>query len=326
MRIFQQFKTKFEQIVLLEKTAEVGEVVLKQRRVFTLPSKAGLVYIGLLLILFLTATNYSLNLGLGMTYLLAGLAAVNALFTFRNLAYLHLNAGQGNPVFAGDIAEFPIHIDNPKNLERYALHVGLMEKAAVTQTVDIPGNSQQTIYLQVLSNQRGYLQCPRIKLQTWFPLGLLRAWSTWMPASSILIYPTPEAISPQLPFGNEEQGNALSNSGTEDFSGVRSYQSGDPLKQLSWKHIARVDLEAGGSLISKQFAGSSGGKIFIDFDAISSQLDVENRLSRMCSWVLQAERLQLDYGFKLKGFELPPAQGEIHSQACLTALALFEIS
>ncbi|MBC3875283.1 DUF58 domain-containing protein [Undibacterium flavidum] len=321
----QKLRSLIKRIVLLEKSPEAGEVVLKQRRVFTLPNQPGLVYAGMLIVLLLTSTNYNLNLGFGMTYLLAGLAAVNALFTFRNLAYLRLRAAQGDSIFAGEVAEFPISIHNPQLLNRYAIHVGFLHKQAIEQIVDLAGESSITIKLRTLSQQRGYLPCPRIRLQTGFPLGLLRAWSTWLPASQILVYPAPELNPPPLPFGIDSHGSNTQSSGHEDFAGVRSYQSGDPLKHLSWKHIARVDLDAGGNLVSKQFAGASSGEIYLDFSALSPQLDLEQRISRMTSWVLEAERLQLDYGFRLATFNLAPAQGETHCQACLSALALYDL-
>ena len=323
MTMLLALRKQFKRLVLLEKSPEAGEVILKQRRVFTLPNKAGLVFAGMLIILFLTSTNYNLNLGFGMTYLLGGLAAVNALFTFRNLAYLRLRAEQGESIFAGEVAEFPIHIHNPQQFPRYALHVGFQDRAAVEQIIDVPADTSITIKLKTLSQHRGYLACPRIRLQTGFPLGLLRAWSTWLPASQIVVFPTPESNPPALPFGIDSLGNHVQNIGNEEFSGVRSYQSGDPLKHLSWKHIARVDLDAGGNLISKQFAGTSGGEICLDFSMLSPQLDIELRLSRMTSWVLEAERLQLDYSFKLQHVHLAPAQGEAHRQTCLQALALY---
>ncbi|MBC3807585.1 DUF58 domain-containing protein [Undibacterium seohonense] len=325
MLYLKKLRTQFKRIVLLEKSAESGEVILKQRRVFTLPSRAGLAFVLLLVMLFLTSTNYNLNLGFGMTYLLAGLAAVNALYTFRNLAYLRLQAGQGESIFAGDVAEFPIHIKNPQNLDRYAIHINFLHEQSPEQIFDVGANDSLSIKLRTLSSRRGYLSCPRIRLQTWFPLGLLRAWSTWLPATTILVFPSPEATPPPLPVGidNASDNNSSQSTGHEDFAGVRSYQSGDPFKHLSWKHIARVDLDAGGALISKQFAGASGGEVCLDFALISSQIDLELRLSRMTSWILEAERQQLDYGFKLGNLNFSPAQGEIHRNTCLTALATY---
>ncbi len=49
---------------------------------------------------------------------------------------------------------------------------------------------------------------------------------------------------------------------------------------------------------------------------------VEARLSRLCAWVLQADRLGLDYGLRLPGNEVRPGSGEAHKRRCLEALAL----
>jgi uncharacterized protein (DUF58 family) len=49
---------------------------------------------------------------------------------------------------------------------------------------------------------------------------------------------------------------------------------------------------------------------------------LEQKLSRLCAWVLAADRLDLRYGLRLPGVDLPPASGEAQRRACLTALAL----
>ncbi|MFZ6799498.1 DUF58 domain-containing protein [Undibacterium sp. Di24W] len=323
MNLINQLKLKWRSVVFLEKRPEVGEIVLKQRRVFTLPSKPGLFFFGMLVLLFLASTNYNLNLGFAMTYLLTGLAAINALFTFRNLAYLRLNAGTCSPIFAGDVAEFPIHIKNTQNLARYALHFSFVTSNTVGHIVDINPQENLLLRLQVQSKHRGYLAIPRIRIQTWFPLGLLRAWSTWLPDAKALVYPTPEISSPALPLSLSDDGTGLHSNGDEDFAGVRSYQLGDPLKHLSWKHIARIDVDTGGSLVTKLFSGGAQGEVILDFAALSTQLDVELRLSRMTAWILDAERQGLAYGFKLDHIDYPPALNEEHRAACLRALALY---
>jgi len=323
MNVIQQLKITWQRVIFLEKKPEPGEVILNQRRVFTVPSKPGLFFVFMLVILFLASTNYNLNLGFAMTFLLAGLAVINALFTFRNLAYLHLNAGVCSPIFAGDIAEFPIIIRNKHRLPRYALHVGFNRSDSVAHVIDINAQESVQLRLQVQSQQRGYLSIPRIRLQTGFPLGLLRAWSTWLPDAKTLVYPTPESDPPALPLSPSDDGTGFQNNGDEDFAGVRSYQSGDPLKHLSWKHIARVDLEAGGSLVSKLFSGGVQGEVLLDFAALNPQLDLELRSSRMTAWILEAERHGLAYGFKLDAIDYPPALNEAHQSACLRALALY---
>jgi uncharacterized protein (DUF58 family) len=47
----------------------------------------------------------------------------------------------------------------------------------------------------------------------------------------------------------------------------------------------------------------------------------EQQLSRLCAWVLQAEKQGLDYGLRLGTVELKPSRGEAHKRRCLQALA-----
>ena len=326
MAILDSVRRQFRRVVFLEKAPEPGVLTLTQRRVFTLPSKTGLSFIVVLVLCFLTSTNYNLNLGFGMTYLLGGVAIVNTFYTFRNLAYLQLSASNGSPIFAGDPAEFVFHIKNPDKQERYALHLSFRGTPMQEQVVDIDMQQEITVHLRKDSDRRGLLHCPRVQIQTWFPLGLLRAWSTWLPASFTLVYPHPEQNPPPLPIGGEADEQGISSQGQEEFSGVKIYQQGDPLKHLAWKHIARVDVEAGGNLVSKQFSGTKQGSVVIDFLALPQQLDLESKLSRMTAWVLLAEQQQLSYAFKLGQFHRPESRGEEHRNACLEALALYGLT
>lgn len=323
MKLIQALRLRVRRNLFLEKSPEIGEVTLTQRRVFTLPSKAGLVFLFVLIICFLTATNYNLNLGFAMTYLLAGIVVVNTLFTFRNLAYLTLSARSGAPVFAGDPAEFVFKVNNTHALERFAIHVQFQKSQGLEHILDLKAHEETTFKLSYPSSTRGFLACPRIQLQTWFPLGLLRAWSTWLPDAQVLIYPAPEPTPPPLPFIGESKESGQSTSGQEDYSGVRSYQQGDPLKHLSWKHIARIDLDAGGNLVSKHFTGTTAGALSIDLSHLSPQLDLELRLSRMTSWILEADRLSLPYDFRLGSIYFPSSSGDNHRHACLSALAVY---
>ena len=49
--------------------------------------------------------------------------------------------------------------------------------------------------------------------------------------------------------------------------------------------------------------------------------DTEARLSRLCAWVLQADRIGARYGLRLPGREIAPDEGPNHRQRCLEALA-----
>ncbi len=56
--------------------------------------------------------------------------------------------------------------------------------------------------------------------------------------------------------------------------------------------------------------------------ATAGRLDTEHGLSRLCAWVLLADRLNADYGLRVAGREVAPGRGEAHKRRCLQALAL----
>ena len=323
MKIISKIKEQWKKIVFLEKSPESGEIILNQRRVFTLPNKAGLMFALVLIILLIMSINYNLNLGLALTYLLIGVWVISIFYSFRNLAYLHLSAHRPAPIFAGDAAQFIVHIKNPKSVARYAISIGFHSNMGSEQVIDIQANNQVTVTINQQSKQRGYMPIQRLRLQTSFPLGIISAWSTWLPYLQVLVFPTPETNPPPLPFSTGSSNEDMTSLGNEDFSGVRNYREGDPLKHLSWKHIARVDLDAGGTFISKQFSGSSIGEIHLDFAALPAQLDIELRLSRMTSWVLEANAKGLSYQLTMPSRSYRAAASEAHKIACLTALALY---
>lgn len=145
-----------------------------------------------------------------------------------------------------------------------------------------------------------------------------------MPDTQALVFPQPEPFAPPLPMTGATNQDGQGQTGEEDFSGVRVYQAGDALKHLAWKHIARVDLDAGGNLVTKQFSGGSASDVLLDYASLPVNLDLELRLSRMCSWVLQADALGIAYAFELGATNFPAAIGEAHKINCLSALALYE--
>lgn len=303
--------------------AETGEVFLNQRRVFIVPTRAGLTFFALLILLFICSINYSLSLGFALTFLLGACAVIDMHLTFRNLAHLHLRPGNTQAVFAGEDAQFELHLSNRRKHDRYAIWLGFMNDAlpVVEHVTDIVMNSTRSVTLSTPTQERGWLNAPRIRLQTRFPLGLLRAWSYWQPAMRVLVYPQPEENGPPLPLLDGVKADGYGQAGHDDFAGIRSYQAGDSIRQLAWRQIARID---GGALVTKQFEGGARGELAIDYERLPRAMTTELKLARMTHWVLAAEMRGLPYAFHLGSSHFTPAMGPAHQAACLAALALYE--
>lgn len=305
---------------------ESGEVFLNQRRVFIVPSKAGWGYAGMLLILFVGSVNYSLNLGFAFTFLIAGCAVIDMHLTFRNLAHLHLAAGRAAPVFCGDPAYFELQLINRRKHDRYAILLDFLDAAtpALVQAADVEARSTTHVTLSVPSVERGWLAAPRVRLMTRFPLGLLRAWSYWQPDMQVLVYPHPEDSAPPLPLAASTANPGSGGSGHDDFAGIRAYQSGDAMRHLAWRQIARIDLDLGGALVTKHFEGGAASELVLELAALPPRMDLELKLSRLTRWVLDAETRALPYAFRLGTLMLPPGCGPLQQARCLQALAEYQ--
>ena len=305
---------------------EPGEVFLSQRRVFILPTAAGLGFGALLFLLFIGSINYNLNLGFALTFTIAACAVIDMHLTFRNLAHLHLAADRTAAVFCGDTAQFALRLINRRKHHRYAIWIDCVEpiQPGVSHPYDVAALATTQASISVTSSQRGWLAAPRVRLATRFPLGLLRAWSYWQPDARVLVYPHPESVAPPLPLAQHSAAQGSGAAGQEDFAGIRAYQLGDSMRHLAWRQIARLDAAQDGHLVTKHFDGGANGELVIDFDALPAQMDLELKLSRLTRWVLDAEARMLPYAFRLGTLDLAPACGPAHQATCLAALALHQ--
>lgn len=302
---------------------DTGSVLLSQRRVYILPTRAGLGFCALLLVLLVGSINYSLGLGFGLTFVAGACALVDMVQTTRNLAGLVLSPGRAPDVFAGEDAPFELRVENPTRLPRYAVWIDFEHEREPRQAVDVTAGGSTTLVLRTPTRTRGWMRPPRVRLSTRFPLGLFRAWSWWQPDSRALVYPFPEQDAPPLPMTGRPSPDGVGSTGSDDFAGVRSYQPGDPMRYLAWRQIARLDPALGGQLVTKHFEGGTVDELVLDFDALPPRLDEELRLARMARWVLEAEQRALPYAFRLGRIRYDSALGAAHQAACLRALALY---
>jgi uncharacterized protein (DUF58 family) len=302
-----------------------GSVLLSQRRVYILPTRAGLGFCALLFVLLVGSINYNLGLGFGLTFVAAACAIVDMVQTTRNLAGLVLGPGRTAAVFAGEDAPFELRVENPTRLARFAVWIDFEHVAEPRQAIDVAAHGSSALVLRTPTQARGWMRPPRVRLATRFPLGLFRAWSWWQPDARALVYPFPEQDAPPLPMLGRPSPEGSGSAGSDDFGGVRSYQPGDPLRLLAWRQIARLDPELGGQLVTKHFEGGTIDELVLDFDALPPALDVELRLARMTRWVLEAEQRALPYAFRLGRTRYDAGLGTAHEAACLRALALYGI-
>jgi len=297
---------------------ETGAIVLVQRRVFILPSRQGLVFATVLLVMLAGSINYSLGLGFVLTFLLGAMGVNAMIYTFRNLANLRVTGGRARPVFAGDTAFFTIYLENRGNTDRYA--VGLTHDRRQASFVDVMARSTTSASAGVHAPRRGILRPGRLTLFTRFPLGLYTAWAYVDLDLRCIVYPRPAPTRlPMPPAAPSAGAGAERGQGQEDFSGMRPYHRGDSPRHIAWKVAARDQ-----GLHTKQFTGRAEIELWLDWAQLPPQMGVEERLSHLARWVLDAHAAGLTYGLRVPGATLEMAAGEAQRDRCLEALALFE--
>ena len=307
-------------------------VTLTQRTVYILPTRPGLMLGLTLAVLLVASINYQLNLGYLLTFLLAGTALVGMHVCHGTLRGLSMNLIAPAAHHAGGNTVFDIKLTNARRSVRHGIGLSVLNAPADGQRgavrhwawTDVPAQGSSVVQVAFSPQRRGLHRLPALTAETRFPLGTFRVWTVWRPAAQVMVYPAPEPHPPPLPPGEPRaQGaGAARAQGRGEFDGVRAYRRGDPLKSVVWKKAARTGEQSGesGGLVVRDTPQAQRHELWLDLRQ-AGPMDTEHKLSRLCAWVLQADRLGLNYGLRLGTLHVKPASGEAHKRRCLEALA-----
>ncbi|MBV0932254.1 DUF58 domain-containing protein [Marinobacterium weihaiense] len=291
---------------------------LTQNRIFILPTRAGSVYLLLLVLLLVMAINYENNLIYALTFLLLGVFMSAIFHTYSNLAGIEVEVQDAQPCFAGEQAGFEIELKGSARRTREQLQLQLAAQT-LPRILDVV-QTRQRVQLDCPAAQRGWLRPGGLRLQTTFPLGLFRAWAWLNLDAKVLVYPAPLDVplpSALQPATGQGQDSLSRRAGEDDFGGLTRFEPGMSPRQVDWKSYAR-----GRGLHAKQFEGHQDPDLWLDLDMLGGEA-LERRLSKLTGWVLELSRRDVRYGIKLGSFVLPPASGEGQRTRALSALALY---
>ncbi len=294
-------------------------VVLDRRQVYIFPTRQGFVFILVLIAMLAGSINYNNNLGFLLVFLLGGIVLVSMIHTYRNLLGISVLSVSADPVFAGNDAVFGVFLRTGRHVRKgISLFAG---RQSHTQTVDFPAGADKTISVSVPTHQRGILRPGSFTLSTVYPLGIFRAWAVLRPNSECTVYPFPLDAS-MISRDPDDGGNGRKRnrvSGPDDYRGLKTYQPGDSFRHIAWKALSR-----GQDVLTKDFDTPAGrSAILFDFSKVHAD-GTEERLSKLCAMILQANGENRKYGLALPGKTISPGSGNVHRHRCLSALALFK--
>jgi uncharacterized protein (DUF58 family) len=285
-----------------------------RRRVYILPSRYGLMLAVVLTAMLISGLNYNSNLALAFAFLMGSVTIVTMHHCNRNLLRISVDATTEVDAFAGRDATFEFVLRNESKLERRDIEVRCNKTSAIGV---VPAAQSHSISVAVPMPTRGVTRIKRFELRTRFPFGWFYAW-TYVNAP-LTIYTAPAPVgSRRLPSAGGQGTSLYSEArGDEDFSGLRAYEPGVPLKHMAWKVLAR-----GGEAAVRSYSSLAAQPEWLEWSALDGLGD-EARLSQLCLWVLESEAASRPYGLRIPGHEIEPSGGAAHRFACLRALAAY---
>ena len=295
---------------------DVLPVTLQRRRLYILPTRTGLAFSVLLLLMLIAGLNYANSLALFTTFLLAGLALVAMHACHRNLLGLTVTDLSAQDSFAGTEAQVQLRFANPAAPVRVGIEVDTGKGPAVACSV--PASGMVTVRLMIPTPARGAMPIGRLRLKTSWPFGLFRSW-TWLHlADEVIVYPVPHGAR-SMPMTAGAHGGAAPHDAGEldEWATLRAFRDGDSARQVAWKAYAR-----GAPLLVKEYTASGSAERLFDF-AVLSGLDTEQRLSQLAQWIIGAAADAERFGLKLPGQFIDLDHGPGHRQRCLRALARY---
>ncbi len=280
--------------------------------------------------MWLAAVNYSNNLVYAILYLIASLSFISLFHTWRNLSLVKVEHVRVSSAFAGEDVLVEIYLKAPEKFSVYGLVFARLGEDSGSWRQPVPlvmrgGKGVEriqagdgcTVEATIPAGRRGMYRFEVLQVRSAYPFGLFWASFTVPVGTEYFVYPQPRGseLWPELHPGGEN-GSPYSLKPGDDFSGVRAYSPGESLRHIDWKAYAR-----GRPLSVKQFTGGDGRELWLDA-AEMNRLPLEDRLSQLALWIVNAEKEEIPYALKLGRTALPLGLGPVQSRRALESLAV----
>ena len=298
---------------------------LKPPPVYVLPTRFGGAFVLVALLTLVGCINYLLSLGYALTFLLLSVWVVCAVHASRVPGGAEVDLQLPERAFAGEPVAVAVTLTLPVSAEAA---VGVRLGRAVSWLDPDAGKAAGTVILPALP--RGPHHLPTLRLEGHDPLALWRSSSypergpggQPLP-TTLLVLPAPEVGAPPPPAVQQrgQAENGQRGGGDEELHSLREYRPGDAPRRIAWKQAARQD-----TLLSRVYDAPLATDLALNWEATAPAGDSEARLSRLCGWVLEAERRNAAFSLSLPGARLDLASGEAQVRRALELLARHGLS
>lgn len=294
--------------------------MVRLNHIYIMPSGRGMLFLGAIIVLVLTAATYNNNLIFVLAFFLAALFVVSMLQTHFNLKSVRLQFLSADEAFEGEKITLLFQVYQRRLGNKRALSIRSLSKQWSTLEPGLeeltPREPVRPVRMTVKAWRRGIYPLPDIALESYFPLGLFRAWKVFRPQGELVVYPKPagqRALEPRsFAFGEQDLGLRTSPEG--DFGELKNYQPGESYHQIAWKHYART-----GDLYSKVHWGEEHKFYQIPWDPRGTKTEIY--LCQMSLWVQQALEENATFEMELPRQNIESGSGLDQARVCWRALA-----
>ena len=288
-------------------------IKLSHKNIYILPSKFGLAYLLVNLLVYVLGINYQNNLVIMFSYLMLSFLLVNFIVAFINLYNLTITLSHTNAGYQHTGYQAQFHLSNRDGT------TSLEIQGENIKNLFVDGIGEEFIKLDVAVNEamRGAHRLPRIKLLSRYPFGLVTTWSYFVSEAMTYIYPTPLAFSFHQVSQAELESDNDNNKTTfasENYQGVRPYIEGDKVNRISWKHYAKHQV-----LATKDFTSGSSSEYEFSLNIVPGNL--EQKLQHLSYLITHAENESLQYSLVLPNSKIELNNGMHHMTQCLERLS-----
>jgi hypothetical protein len=237
--------------------------------------------------LFLEAYMHNFNIVYIVFFFVFALAFSAGPIGISNLSAIEMRFVGCTRVFAGEGGECTVTLHNTGRRTAWALRLYAGEE--MVEIAKLPPGVPYTATLKCRAVSRGRSAFSDCRVESLFPLSTVRFILHMKDRCEYIVYPEPKGISleayrSKMATGTSEEG---------DFEGLIRYDGTQSLSRIYWPSMVMEELQ------SKRFEHLS--KSDKPHFTLSRQEDIEKELSQLTLWVVECEKIGIDFTLEMDG-------------------------
>jgi uncharacterized protein (DUF58 family) len=301
--------------------------MVRQNRIYIMPSGRGMMFLGAIVVVILTAATYNNNLIFILGFFMFSVFVVSMLQTHYNIKGVRLDFASAEEGFTGDPLTVTLHLTQKRAKWKRGLEIRTGSKRIPTlsrRRVDLdPKETAKLCSIDVRVQDRGVWALPPVILETFYPLGLFRAWKVFRFDAQLTVYPRPDTSQVLVPrsFESGQEDLGLRTSPEGDFGELKAYLQGESYHQIAWKHYART-----GDLYTKVHWGEDHKHYVIPWSVSGKdQNEIEAALKRLSGWIKTALDENASFEMETPSLRIDPGRGLDQARKCWRQLAEYKV-